>query len=48
VSLWIEDADAKPGGTIEARVRNDAGERTGIRGVIVEGAGDKQTFYGLP
>src|SRR5262245_43706774 len=46
VALWIYDDDAVRGGTIDARVRIDSGDRVRINWVTVDGAGPRQQFGG--
>lgn len=46
VALWIYDTDAARGGSIDAHVRIDKGERVRIVSIEVDGAGKPQVFGG--
>lgn len=46
IALWLYDDDAVRGGTIDARVRIDSGDKVRIDSVVVDGAGARQSFGG--
>jgi hypothetical protein len=46
IALWVYDDDAERGGSIDARIRIDAGERVRIDGIEVRGGGLRQRFGG--
>lgn len=46
IALWVYDADAERGGTIDAKVRVDNGDRVRINSITVDGAGERQSFGG--